>query len=108
MDVIQLKGTRVIAVALAALGGLAACAIPLRGRQDTETQSDVTPESDALDRGLMRCRNVSPAQADALEQCRQVWAENRRRFLEQDRSGTKAAGASGRDGSSIVRPASPR
>jgi conjugative transfer region protein TrbK len=108
MDVIQFGKRRHIFVAIAALGGLSACAIPLRGAQDAETQAQATPTFDALDSGLMRCRTVTPEQTDAFEQCRQVWAENRRRFLGQARSGAAAPAAKRFERPSITRPESTR
>jgi conjugative transfer region protein TrbK len=96
-----------IAVAIAALFDLAACVIPLRGGQDAETQAQATSKSDALDGPLPRCRAVTPDQTDAYEQCRQVWAENRRRLLGQDRSGAMGAHA-GRSESSASQPKSAR
>jgi conjugative transfer region protein TrbK len=97
-----------IAVAIAALFDLAACVIPLRGGQDAETQAQATSKSDALDGPLPRCRAVTPDQTNAFEHCRQVWAENRRRFLGQDRSAAMAADAGRSDKSAVSQPKSAR
>jgi conjugative transfer region protein TrbK len=104
MDTSQFRGLR-LAVAVAALGGLAACTIPLRGEEDAQAPSQAVPKSDALE-GLTRCRTVIPEQKDAFEQCRQVWAENRRRFFNQDRSRTIATGAVSMRSSTPRSPAS--
>src|SRR3569833_2000198 len=101
MEMIQFVRLPLIVMAIAAPFSFAACVIPLRGGQDGETQAK---ESDALDRRLTRCRAVTPDQRNAFDQCRQIWAESRRRFLGQDRSSPIGPGAEVFDGSSISRP----
>src|SRR6266852_3460363 len=65
---------------------VAACAIKLRG--DEEQASSASPASEdpnPLAAELARCRSVTPEQKDALEECRRVWAEQRRQFLGQSK-----------------------
>jgi conjugative transfer region protein TrbK len=108
MEMTQFVRLPLIGVVIAALFGLAACVIPLRGGQDAETQAQATSKSDTLDGPLPRCRAVTPDQTNAFEQCRQVWAENRRRFLGQDRSAAMAADAGRSDKSAVSQPKSAR
>src|SRR6266852_1362209 len=66
---------------------VAACAIKLRG--DEEQASSASPASEdpnPLAAELARCRSVTPEQKDALEECRRVWAEQRRQFLGQSKT----------------------
>ena len=108
MEMTQFARLPLIAVVIAVLGSLSACVIPLRGGKDAETQAQAMPKSDALDGPLTRCRAVTPDQTNAFEQCRQVWAENRRRFLGQDRSAAMAADAGRSDKSAVSQPKSAR
>jgi conjugative transfer region protein TrbK len=64
-----------------------ACAIKLR--DDEEHASSASPASEdpnPLAAELARCRSVTPEQKDALEECRRVWAEQRRQFLGQSKN----------------------
>src|SRR5229473_56466 len=66
---------------------VAACAIKLR--DDEERASSATPASEdpnPLAAELARCRSVTPEEKDALEECRRVWAEQRRQFLGQSKT----------------------
>jgi len=83
MQISQLKWPQLLAAAGAAITLLAACAIQLRGNpdEDTAVAPQASTKSDALDTRLTRCRTVVPEQVEAFEQCRLVWAENRRRFF---------------------------
>jgi conjugative transfer region protein TrbK len=66
---------------------VAACAIKLR--DDEEQASPASPASEdpnPLAAELARCRSVTPEQKDALEECRRVWAEQRRQFLGQSKT----------------------
>lgn len=65
---------------------VAACAIKLRGDEDQISSASPASEgADPLAAELARCRRVTPAQTDALEACRRIWAEQRRQFLGQKR-----------------------
>jgi conjugative transfer region protein TrbK len=71
---------------------VAACAIKLR--DDEEQASSVSPASEdpnPLAAELARCRSVTPEQKDALEECRRVWAEQRRQFLGQSKTPAPAS-----------------
>jgi conjugative transfer region protein TrbK len=61
---------------------VAACAIQLR-RDETvgSMPSSVSRETDPFASELSHCRTVTPDETVALENCRRVWAQNRRRFL---------------------------
>lgn len=75
-----------LAVAGVVIALLAACAIQLRRDQDVAASSQASTTSEALDTPLTRCRTVVPEQVEAFEQCRRIWAENRRHFLRKDPS----------------------
>ena len=65
---------------------VAACAIKLRDDEEqASSASSVSSDADPLAAELARCRRVTPAQTDALEACRRLWAEQRRQFLGQPR-----------------------
>jgi len=71
---------------------VAACAIKLR--DDEEQASSASPASEdpnPLAAELARCRSVTPEQNDALEECRRVWAEQRRQFLRQSKTPSPAS-----------------
>ena len=71
----------IAAVALMLLS-LGACAFQLRNDEDGEAvSSPVFEEIDPFAAKLRRCQTVTPEQAAELEACRQVWAQNRRRFM---------------------------
>jgi conjugative transfer region protein TrbK len=65
---------------------VAACAIKLRGDEDQISALPSAQEVDPLAAELARCRSVTPEQTDALEECRRVWAEQRRQFLGQSKT----------------------
>jgi conjugative transfer region protein TrbK len=71
----------IVAVALTVLV-IAACAIELR---KDEVSDLVSPsrlqETDSVATKLDRCRTVTAEQTAEIENCRHVWAENRRRFF---------------------------
>ena len=58
-----------------------ACAIKLRDEESTSSASLVSKNADPRAAELARCRTVTPEQKDALEECRRIWAEQRRQFL---------------------------
>jgi len=71
----------IVAVALIALV-VAACTIRLRKDEAAELRpSRVSQETDPFAAKLQRCRTVTPEQSATFEECRRVWAENRRRFF---------------------------
>ena len=71
----------IAAVALTVLV-VGACAIQLRNDENGESiPPPVSQEADPFAAKLDRCRTVTSEQAVELENCRHVWAENRRRFF---------------------------
>src|SRR5712664_3447128 len=70
---------------------VAACAIKLRGDEDQISALPSAREVDPLAAELARCRSVTSEQKDALEECRRVWAEQRRQFLGQSKTPTPAS-----------------
>ncbi|MCA1358756.1 putative entry exclusion protein TrbK-alt [Bradyrhizobium sp. IC3069] len=74
---------------------VAACTIQLRGGDRSPPPPKAEQTADATSSDLARCRNVTADHAAGYERCKQVWAENRRRFF-----GKKDGGAvPGRDDS---------
>jgi conjugative transfer region protein TrbK len=70
--------------AVTAVSGLAvaACAIQLRGDSDGRPAgSSASRATIPLGAELERCRKVTSEQEAELQECRLIWAENRRRFL---------------------------
>jgi conjugative transfer region protein TrbK len=66
---------------------VAACAIKLRDDEEQAASTSLASEDpNPLATKLARCRSVTPEQKDALEECRCVWAEQRRQFLKQSKS----------------------
>ena len=66
---------------------VAACAIKLRDHEEQAlSASPASEDPNPLTAELARCRSVTPEQKDALEECRRVWAEQRRQFLGQSKS----------------------
>ncbi|WP_109144851.1 putative entry exclusion protein TrbK-alt [Bradyrhizobium sp. SUTN9-2] len=59
---------------------VAACTIQLRGG-DGPPPPKAEQTIDATNSDLARCRSVTAEQAAGYLRCKQVWAENRRRFL---------------------------
>lgn len=84
---------------------VAACAIRLR---DDESQAPPTatagPTSDPLAAKLAECRSVTYEQKQALSDCREVWAEQRRQFLRQKASSPSSGNGKPRQGSSLFVP----
>ena len=61
---------------------VAACTIQLRGDGDgPPARSSAFRATSPLGGELERCRKVTPEQVAQLQECRLIWAENRRRFL---------------------------
>ena len=60
----------------------AACTIQLRGDSDgPPARSSASRATSPLGGELERCRKVTSEQVAELQECRLIWAENRRRFL---------------------------
>ena len=85
---------------------LAACAIRLRGDEDQakSSASAIDRTSDAQATKLAECRSVTYEQKDALSECRKVWAEKRRQFLEQKAPSASSGNGTPQDGSSLFVP----
>jgi len=76
------QGMSVTMAAVVSVLVVAACTIQLRG--DSDGPSAGSPASRAtnpLGAELERCRKVTSEQVAELQECRLIWAENRRRFL---------------------------
>jgi conjugative transfer region protein TrbK len=83
----------VVVAAGAVMLVMAACAIQLRGDGDEAAPKSVGPQTTgAVDSSLARCRMVTPEQTATYDNCRRIWAENRRRFFGQKGSATAPAG----------------
>ena len=65
---------------------VAACAIKLRGDEDQISALPSAQEVDPLVAELARCRTVTSEQKDALDECRRIWAAQRRQFLGQKKT----------------------
>ena len=71
---------------------LAACAIQLRGDSSGPTGgSSASRATNPLGAELERCRKVTSEQAVELQECRLIWAENRRRFLGSKKTSTASS-----------------
>jgi conjugative transfer region protein TrbK len=60
---------------------VAACMIQLRGGEDVSSPPGAEQTTDVDQSDLARCRAVTPEETASYRHCRQVWAENRRRFF---------------------------
>ncbi|MCA1550091.1 putative entry exclusion protein TrbK-alt [Bradyrhizobium sp. BRP19] len=58
-----------------------ACTIQLRGGDGSPQPPKAEQTTDATSSDLARCRGVTAEETAGYQHCRQVWAENRRRFL---------------------------
>lgn len=67
---------------LTAIGVLVvtACTIQLRGEEESSPPR-AEQMTDATSSDLARCRSVTAEEATVYQHCKQVWAENRRRFF---------------------------
>jgi conjugative transfer region protein TrbK len=59
---------------------VAACTIQLRGGDDPAPQKAVHTTG-ATSAELARCRSITAEEAEGYQHCKQLWAENRRRFF---------------------------
>jgi conjugative transfer region protein TrbK len=84
---------------------IAACTIHLRG--DDNQAPSITSMDQASDppaAKLEQCRSVTSEQPEALADCRKVWAEKRRQFLDRKAPSLSPDGEKPRDGSSLFVP----
>ncbi|MCC8959840.1 putative entry exclusion protein TrbK-alt [Bradyrhizobium sp. Pear77] len=58
-----------------------ACTIQLRGGDGPPPPPKVEQTTNATSSDLARCRSVTAQEASGYQHCKQVWAENRRRFF---------------------------
>ena len=58
-----------------------ACTIQLRGGDESPALPKAEQTTGATSSDLARCRSVIAEETAGYQHCRQVWAENRRRFL---------------------------
>jgi len=90
----RFKRLPLVAAAASVMLVMAACAIQLRGDGDEAASKSVGPQTTgAVDSSLARCRTVTPEQTATYDDCRRIWAENRRRFFGQKGSATVPAGS---------------
>lgn len=60
---------------------VAACTIQLRGGEESPPPPNAEQTAGAMSFDLARCRSVTAEEAPSYQHCKQVWAENRRRFF---------------------------
>ncbi|WP_354122213.1 putative entry exclusion protein TrbK-alt [Bradyrhizobium sp. LA6.12] len=90
----RFKRLPVVAAAASMMLVMAACAIQLRGDGAETASNSASPRTaGALASSLARCRTVTPEQTATYDHCRQIWAENRRRFFGQKGGATAPAGS---------------
>lgn len=70
---------------------IGACAVQLRPTEETGSTSSAASQEDPVAAKLTQCRTVTADQTTALDECRRIWTENRRRFLGQRSSGPAAS-----------------
>ncbi|NEV00875.1 putative entry exclusion protein TrbK-alt [Bradyrhizobium uaiense] len=63
------------------LVAVAACTIQLRGGDESPALPKAEQTTDVTSSDLARCRSVTAEETAGYQHCRQVWAENRRRFF---------------------------
>ncbi|MEY9537912.1 conjugative transfer region protein TrbK [Bradyrhizobium diazoefficiens] len=62
---------------------VAACTIQLRGSNESPALPTAEQTTDATSSDLAGCRSVTAEETAGYQHCRQVWAENRRRFFDK-------------------------
>jgi len=78
----RFKRLPVVVAAASVMLVMAACAIQLRSDGDEAASNSAGPQTTgALASSLARCRTVTPEQTATYDDCRRIWAENRRRFF---------------------------
>jgi conjugative transfer region protein TrbK len=76
------QGMFVTTAAVVSVLVVAACTVQLRGDSDgPPAGSSASRATNALGAKLEHCRKVTSEQVAELQECRLIWAENRRRFL---------------------------
>jgi conjugative transfer region protein TrbK len=84
MNTQKLEGIPCLVASVLVALAVAACTIPLRGREEQGKMLEPgSTSSDPLAAKLAECRSVTYEQKDALAECRKAWAEKRRQFLGQ-------------------------
>ncbi|MET4177376.1 MULTISPECIES: putative entry exclusion protein TrbK-alt [unclassified Bradyrhizobium] len=83
----RFKRLPIVAAAASLMLVMAACAIQLRGDGDETASNSAGPQTTStLASSLARCRTVTSEQTATYDDCRRIWAENRRRFFGQAKS----------------------
>jgi conjugative transfer region protein TrbK len=101
---------RIIVVVTGAIVPLmvgAACTIQLRGESDSPPAgSSASRAINPLGAKLEHCRKVTSEQMAELQECRLIWAENRRRFLGSRKTSpvTSADDQSGSPATALAQP----
>ena len=91
----------IISAAVMIIFAVATCAIELPdGKAGSASSSSALPTGLAVDTGLERCRKVTLDRTQAYDECRRLWAENRRRFFGKTGNATEPS----RDASSDATP----
>jgi conjugative transfer region protein TrbK len=76
------RGMLVFTAAIVSVLSAAACTIQLRGDSDGPPAGpSASRVASPLGGELERCRKVTSEQVAEFQECRLIWAENRRRFL---------------------------
>jgi conjugative transfer region protein TrbK len=76
------QGMFVATAAVVSVLVVAACTIQLRGDSDgPPAGSSASLATNPLGAKLEHCRKITSEQVTELQECRPIWAENRRRFL---------------------------
>ena len=90
----RFKRLPIVAAAGSMMLVMAACAIQLRSDGEETASNSAGPQAmGALASSLARCRAVKPEQTATYDDCRTIWAENRRRFFGQKGSAAAPAGS---------------
>ena len=105
-----LKRVMLVTTAAAVPILVAACTIQLRGDSDAPpARSSASRATSPLGGELERCRKVTSEQVAELQECRLIWAENRRRFLGSKKmsAASSADAQPGSPTSALVQPKNP-
>ncbi|MCK1669948.1 putative entry exclusion protein TrbK-alt [Bradyrhizobium sp. 153] len=86
------------------LVAVAACTIQLRGGEESPSSPKAEQTTGVTSSDLARCRSVTSEESAAYQHCKQVWAENRRRFL----AGKDGAAVPGHDDSAATLAPAPK
>jgi conjugative transfer region protein TrbK len=80
----KLDGLLAITVVVLTVLVIAACTIRLRGEDNQPAAAtSLNQSSDPMAEALEQCLSVVADQPEALTECRKVWAEKRREFLDK-------------------------